>query len=469
MAVQHIGPGARHSLTGVLRRQYSAASEWGAALMKRAMWMVALAAGAVAFAVPTLAEAPVPVAPFDVAEATRAYLDTLQGAARAKSNAYFEGGYWLILWGAVVSILIDGGILRFGLAARFRDIGERVFKGKAGVIWITTLLYALTSFVITLPWSIYTGFLREKQYGLMNQTFVAWAIDQCKGLAISLVFVPLIVMAIYAVIRRSPKHWWIYGTGVVAVFMTIGAIVAPVYLMPLFNTYKELPAGPARARIVEMANANNIPADHIYLFDASRQTKRISANVSGLGPTIRISVNDNLINRTSLPEIAAVVGHEMGHYVLGHTRRGLFYGILLTAIALWIVSRMAPVLIKRHGDRWGVRNLADPASLPVLSICLAVLGLVGTPITNTITRTAESEADAFGLNVAREPDADALVDMKLSEYRKIEPDPLEEMLFFDHPSGATRVRMAMQWKHDHVPNAVMVTPPPMVPDAADPK
>ncbi|WP_295639318.1 M48 family metallopeptidase [Novosphingobium sp.] len=433
--------------------------------MKRAMWMIALAAGVAAFAVPALAEAPVPVAPFDVTEATRAYLDTLQGAARAKSNAYFEGGYWLILWGALVSIMIDGAILRFGLSARFRDMGERVFKAKAGVTWITALLYTLVSFVITLPWSIYTGFVREKQYGLMNQTFGAWAGDQAKGLAIALVLVPLIVMAIYAVIRRSPKHWWIYGTGVVAVFMTIGAIIAPVYLAPLFNTYKELPASPARTRIVEMAKANNIPADHIYLFDASRQTKRISANVSGLGPTIRISVNDNLINRTTLPETAAVVGHEMGHYVLGHARRGLLYLVLLAAAALWIVSRVAPALIKRHGERWGVRNLADPASLPVLSILLAIMGLVATPITNTITRTAESDADAFGLNAAREPDGFALAAMQLSEYRKIQPDPLEEMVFYDHPSGATRVRMSMQWKKDHVPNAVMVTPPPMVPDA----
>lgn len=438
--------------------------------MKRAMRMAVLVAapmvaGIVAFAVPALAEAPVPVAPFDVTEATRAYLDTLQGAARAKSNAYFEGGYWLILWGALVSILIDGAILRFGLSSRFRDVGERVFKRKAGITWITALLYTLTSFVITLPWSIYTGFLREKQYGLMNQTFGAWAGDQAKGLAISLVLVPLIVMAIYAVIRRSPKNWWIYGTGVVAVFMTIGALIAPVYLAPLFNTYTELPASPARTRIVEMAKANQIPADHIYLFDASRQTKRISANVSGLGPTIRISVNDNLINRTTLPETAAVVGHEMGHYVLGHARRGLLYLVLLAAAALWIVSRVAPALIKRHGDRWGVRNLADPASMPLLSILLAVIGVIATPITNTITRTAESDADAFGLNTAREPDGFALVAMKLSEYRKIEPDPLEEMVFFDHPSGATRVRMSMQWKKDHVPDAVMVTPPPMVPDA----
>lgn len=428
-----------------------------------------VALAAIALAVPAHAALPVPVAPFDVEEATRAYLDTLQGAARAKSDAYFEGGYWLILWGALVSILIDGALLRFGLAARFRDLGERVFKARAGVTWVTAVLYVLASFVLALPWAIYTGFLREKQYGLMNQTFSGWAGEQTIALALELLFAPLLIMAIYGVIRRSPKFWWLFGTLIVSAFLAFAALVAPVYIMPLFNKYQELPDSAKRARIVEMAKANQIPASHIYLFDASRQSKRISANVSGLGPTIRISVNDNLINRTSLAETAAVVGHEMGHYKLGHARRGLLCFIALAAVALFLLSRIAPAIIRRHGAAWGVKNLADPASLPVLGICLAVFGLITTPINNTITRTAESEADAFGLNTAREPDGFASVAMKLSEYRKIEPDPLEEMLFYDHPSGATRVRMAMQWKKDHVPDAVMVTPPPIVPDSPGPK
>jgi STE24 endopeptidase len=108
-----------------------------------------------------------------------------------------------------------------------------------------------------------------------------------------------------------------------------------------------------------------------------------------------------------------------------------------------------------------VRGLADPASLPVLAGVLSVLLLLATPITNTLVRVDESEADVFGLDAAREPDGFAAAAMKLSAYRKIEPGPIEEMLFFDHPSGKTRVRMAMQWKKDHLPNAVEVVPPPM--------
>ncbi|WP_088311272.1 M48 family metallopeptidase [Novosphingobium sp. B 225] len=418
-----------------------------------------------ALALPGLAHAQ----SFDVEAATRAYLDTLQGAARAKSDAYFEGGYWLILWGALVSFLTDALMLRFRISAWVRDKVSGRFARPNLVVWGTALLYGLWGSIVTFPWAIYTGFLREQQYGLMNQSFGGWLGDQITATAISLVFFPLMVVAIYAVIRRFPRNWWMLATGVVLFFVMLGALIAPVYIAPLFNKYTELPAGPVRDRIVAMAKSRDVPAEHIYLFDASKQTKRISANVSGLGPTIRISLNDNLLNRTTLPETAAVMGHEMGHYVLGHVWRGILVMSLLAALVFFAISRAAPALIARYGERWGVRDLADPASMPVFGMLLAMAGLLVTPITNTLVRVNESDADAFGLDVAREPDGFALTAMKLSEYRKIEPGPIEEMLFFDHPSGATRVRMSMQWKKDHVPGAQMVVPPPMQQDQPEAK
>ena len=427
--------------------------------------LLPLAALAVAM-LPTAAHA----AGFDVETATRAWLDTLQGPARAKSDAYFEGGYWLIAWGTLVSVLIDGLLLRFGLSVRFRNWGERLFQRPAGVTWITVLCYTVAGTLLSLPWAIYTGFVREKQYDLMNQSFAGWLLDLTKGFGINLVIMPLLAMAVYAVIRRFPKNWWIMATGVIAAFLAFAMLIGPVFISPLFNKYTELPAGPIRDRIVAMAQAKNIPSEHIYLFDASKQTKRISANVSGIGPTIRISLNDNLLNRSTPQEIAGVMGHEMGHYVLNHVWWGLAFFSALTALAMFLIARIAPALIARYGARWGgIRDLGDPASLPVLGILIAVFGMLATPLTNTMIRVDESQADAFGLDVAQEPDGFASVAMKLSEYRKIEPGPVEEALFFDHPSGATRVRMSMQWKKDHVPDAQMVTPPPMVPDGLKPQ
>ena len=396
---------------------------------------------------------------FDVETATRAYLDTLQGPARAQSDAYFEGGYWLPLWGTLVAVLVDGFLLKFRVVAAFRDFAERRFKRRFLVVGLTALLYTLAGTIITLPWTIYTAFFREKQYGLMSQTFGEWAGEQAIGLGISLVIAPLAIIAIYAVIRSAPRMWWLWGTGLVGLFALFGAAIAPVYIAPLFNTYTELEQGPLRTKIEAVAAKYAIPAEHIYVFDASKQTKRISANVSGLGPTIRISLNDNLLNRTSEPEILAVMGHEMGHYVLNHVWRNVLWMLAIFGVGFFLVSRIAPRLIARYGEKWGVRDVADPASLPVLAICLSLYMLVATPAIKTMIRTAESEADAFGLDAAQQPDGFAMTAMRLSEYRKIEPSAIEEFLFYDHPSGATRVRMSMQWKKDHVPGAQVVTPP----------
>ena len=396
---------------------------------------------------------------FDVEAATRAYLDTLQGPAREKSDAYFEGGYWLILWGALVAILVDWLILRFRLANAFRNLGERWFKRPFAITWLTAILYSIAGAIIALPWSIYTGYYREKHYDLLDQTFGAWLGEQLIGMSISLLIAPIIIAVIYLVIRKSPKGWWIWGTGVVGIFMFTMVMVAPVFISPLFNTYTELEQGPLRDRIVAMARAQDVPAENIYVFDQSKQHKRISANVSGLGPTIRISLNDNLLERTSEEEIVAVMGHELGHYKLKHGPWRVAGMLLIIGLGLFLVSKIAPGLINRYGERWGVRNISDPASIPVLSIVLSAYFMLATPAFNNLTRVQENQADAFGHDVAQEPDGFARAAMRLSEYRKLEPGEWEEFIFYTHPSGENRVRRSMQWKADNVPGATIEMPP----------
>lgn len=395
---------------------------------------------------------------FDVEQASRAYIDSLQGAELEKSNNYFEGGYWLILWGALIGILVDFLILQSRFSARFRDWAERVTARKWLQPGLYALPYILAGFLLTLPWTIYTSFFREQKYSLMSQDFGGWFGEQMIGIAISLVIFPLLIMAIFAVIRRAPKMWWTWGTGVISIFLFIGMLLGPVFITPLFNEYSDMPEGPMRDKIVAMAAEYDIPAEHIYVFDQSKQHKRISANVSGVGPTIRISLNDNLLERTDPEEVAAVMGHELGHYVLGHTWRTMLILGLIMAVGLFVTARFAPRLIERHGERWGVRSISDPAAIPILSLILTLYFFAATPALNSLIRINESDADQFGLDTAKEPDGFAKVAMRLSEYRKIEPGPMEEMLFFDHPSGATRVRMAMQWKAENVANPTMIAP-----------
>lgn len=404
---------------------------------------------------------------FNADAATRAYLDTLQGSARVKSDAYFEGGYWIALIGTLVSVAAYWIMLRLRILPRVRDAAERKGRKRALVVFEVAAVFLMASTLLLLPWTIYTGFVREARYGLLNQSFAGWLGEQVIGLFVTLVIGSLLFVVIYGVIRRLPKVWWMVSTGVVSVFLALAMLFAPVYILPLFNTYSELPQGPVRDRIVAMAKAYNVPAEHIYVYDASKQTKRISANVSGIGPTVRISLNDNLLHRASEPEILAAVGHEMGHYVLGHVWRSWIWLTALYGLMLFLAAWAMPLILARYGARWSIRDVADPASMPLLAGVFVVFSLMVTPITNTLVRVTERDADVFGLDAAREPDGFASLAMKLSEYRKIDPGPAEEALFYDHPSGATRVRLAMRWKQIHMPGAPMAKPTPIVLEPMD--
>ena len=186
---------------------------------------------------------------------------------------------------------------------------------------------------------------------------------------------------------------------------------------------------------------------------ASRQSNRVSANVSGFASTLRISLNDNLLNRCTLPEIETTMGHEMGHYVLNHEYKGLVEFGVVVVIGFAFLNWGINFALTRWGQTWGVQGITDIAVLPVAVIVLSLFFFVMTPVTNTITRTMEYEADMYGLNAAQQPDGEANVDLMLGEYRKLDPGPVEEFIFYDHPSGRTRITAAMRWKAGHPESA----------------
>jgi STE24 endopeptidase len=222
-------------------------------------------------------------------------------------------------------------------------------------------------------------------------------------------------------------------------------LIAPVYILPLLNDYKPLPEGPVREIVLSMARANQVPTGHVEWFDASKQTTRISANVAGVLGTTRIALNDNLVNKTSVPEIKAALGHEMGHYVLNHMWKEPILLTLVIGLSMWLLSAAMNRALARWGGRLGLSDRADPAALPLAAALFTVILFLLAPIQNLIVRSYEVEADAFGLNASREPHGWAMAAMRLSTYRKISPGKFEEFVFYDHPSGYERVHAAMIW------------------------
>jgi len=397
-------------------------------------------------AVATASSAP---APFDAAAATEGYLAKLTAEQRARSDAYFEGGYWLELWNVLYGLAVAALVLGSGLSARLRDASVHAtrFRFLQGLLYWLMYLPAVT--VFSFPLTVYQGFFRERRYGMMNQSFAAWLGDQGKGLALGLFLGGLAVSGLYAVARRAGRSWWVWGAITALVFLAFGALIAPVYIAPLFNKYTKLQDPRVKEPILSMARANGIPVTDVYQVDASRQSNRVSANVSGFLGTERITLNDNLLRRCSPAEIQAVMGHEMGHYVLNHVYKGLLsFGVLIVA-GFGFLSAGYAWAEGRWGARFRISGVTDFAGLPLVGALLAVFFFVATPVTNSIIRSAEAEADMFGLNASRQPDGMAEVALKLAEYRKLRPSPLEEIVFFDHPSGATRIRTAMRWKAEH--------------------
>ncbi len=313
------------------------------------------------------------------------------------------------------------------------------------------MIYTLAIAVLSFPLLVYQNYYREHQYGMATQDFGAWFAEQRTGLFIQLILSALFFPALYAVFRRAPRTWWVWGSGVLIAFLLLGTVVQPVFIEPIFNKYKPLDDPAVRDPILAMARANQIPVDHGNQFDASKQTTRVSANVSGAFGVANINLNDNLLKRCSLAEIRQVMAHEMGHYVLNHVYKLLLEFSVLIVVSAFFVKMVFDALLRRFGARWRVGGIGDPAGFPVLALILAVFGLLGTPVFNSIIRETEGEADSFGIDTSREPDGFAQSAIKLGQYRKMDPGAVEEFVFFDHPSGRARIRKAMDWKAAHLP------------------
>jgi len=391
---------------------------------------------------------------FDPAAATAAYLAQLPPEAHQRAIAYTHGDHWLLLWGALVAVASGWLILKseilVGIRRRIASSRRRPWLAVAA----TAAAALVMDTILELPWDVYADWWRERSYGLTSRPFLGWLVETLtKDLIYGLVML-VFLLGLYALIRRSPRRWWLWGAGLTGVLSVVLLVLAPVFIAPLFNRFEPAPAGPVREAVVALAQANGVPSDKIVVYDGSKQSNRYTAHVSGAFGAAQIAMSDVMFKKgADMAEVRGVVGHEMGHYAHMHTLLQALFVALAALATFYLTDRLFPLVQELTGAD-DVQGLADPAGLPIIAIIVTLLGLLATPISNAGSRFFEADADRYSLTRANEPDGLARALVKTIEYRAASPSPVEEFIFYSHPSVGSRIRRAMDWKSTHPAGAI---------------
>lgn len=381
---------------------------------------------------------------FDPAVATAAYIDGLGQEALAKAAAYTTGGQWLLLWGLVVTIAVSWLIIRAQLLEKISAKLQR--RNFALRCWSVCAAFIFVAALLSLPWVLYTDWWRETHYGRTSQPLGDFLMQGSIAMALQVVFAGLFFLGVYALIRKTGKYWWIWSSALSTFFICVMLLLSPLFIEPMFNNYKPIPEGPVRTALLQMADEAGIAHDRLFVYDGSRQSNNFTANVSGIFGSARIAISDVALGEASLEEVKAVTGHEVGHYVLGHSWRLVALLSALSVLVFFLADRLY-----HHFARWlgSTATLSDPVGLSVMMVMISVFSLLATPAINGVVRAGESEADAYSLRTVNLPDALASALVKTAEYRNPRPHPVAEFLFYSHPSVENRVRAAMEWKAQH--------------------
>jgi STE24 endopeptidase len=368
------------------------------ALLILTLFLVVLAAAAPATVVgqPTSTESASSASALQILHYTLP-LDKLQ-KAYALYLLNFTLYFLTLAWSLIVLYLM----LRTRFGAWLRNLTERISRFRVVQAAVVMSLFVLVLQLTQLPFDGYQHHV-SLQYGLSVQHWGSWFADWGKGLLLGFLFASIVGWILYAVLRHSPRRWWFYFWLAMVPIVVIVLFITPVWIEPLFNKFEPLTGHHADLvtqieRVVHRGGMN-IPPERMFEMKASEKTTELNAYVTGFGQTKRVVVWDTTMEHMTTPQTLFVFGHEMGHYVLGHIPKELGIFLLLLLGLMYIGYRLTNWLVSRHGERWGIRDVSDWASLPLLSLIFSLLLFLATPAFNGVSRHYEHQADQYGLEV----------------------------------------------------------------------
>jgi STE24 endopeptidase len=400
------------------------------------------------------APAPHPTASVSASAPAASATYTLTPEKRAKAVAYSRARYALHFAGFFWSVIVLIVIVALRLGPRFRERAESVSRRRFWQAAVFVPLLFVTQGILELPTAAY-GHHLERLYEQSVQGWGSWLGDQVKGLLVGLIVAIPLVGLLYAILRRSPRRWWLWFWLATLPILIFLIFVSPVLIDPLFFQFEPLaPGHPELASAIERVTVRageHIPPERMFAMNASTKYNSINAYVTGLGASKRVVVWDTTIARATIPQTLFVFGHEMGHYVLAHIPKGIAFGWAMLFL-LFALAAAVPGRLLRPPGRWGIRGLDDWASLPVLLLFVTVAVELATPGVSAFIRNQEHQADVFGLEaihglVPDSPRAAAEAFQILGETNLSDPDPSPFIRFwlYTHPPIAERQRFAAEY------------------------
>jgi STE24 endopeptidase len=368
--------------------------------------------------------------------------------ATEKALSYYHGGLLIRFFSTAGSWLILGLVIFTGLSARIRNLSWRIGKKWFFTVGVYTSTLIIIFFAIDLPLSYYAGYLREHSYGLSNQTFGKWFGNSLIWLMIALIAGFLFAWIPYLLLARSPRRWWLYSGLLSVPLMIASTLVAPIWIDPLFNEFGPMKNKETEAKIIDLAERAGIEGGRVFEVNKSADTKAINAYVTGFGDTKRIVLWDTAVDKLDENELLFVMGHEMGHYVLGHIWKSILFFSLLAIATLYAIDRTARWLISRYHSSFGFNELSDVASFPLLALLLSLYCIIIVPIALTYTRHIEQESDRFGLEITQDNEAAANAFVKLQTENLGVPRPhwIFKLLRHTHPTLGERIDFCNEYR-----------------------
>jgi STE24 endopeptidase len=371
-------------------------------------------------------------------------LEKAKALFQARTLLHFVGEGWGIL-----QLIL---LLALGLPAWMRDVAEKMTKKRWGQCGIFVFLFLLAMTMLNAPLRVY-GHHVAVAYGLSVQGWGSWAWDQTKSFLLEWLVGSLLVMVLFWVIRRSPRHWWFWFWIPTMAAVLFGVFLSPILVDPMFNKFEPLAQrNPALVEQLERVAARSgvsLPPERMFFMRASEKVTSLNAYVTGFGPSKRLVLWDTTIAASTPDELSGIFGHELGHYALNHIVLGVLLSAVMLLAGFYIGQHVAWWLLARFGRSWRIRSQNDWACLAVLVLVLNALNFLSEPIENGFSRSMEHAADVYGQEAIHGIVADPQATTQQGFQRLGEtslddptPHPFVEFWSFSHPSIAERAAFA---------------------------